>query len=229
MLSVHKLTKSYGNRFALDELSFQMRQGEVLFVTGHSGAGKSTLLRLLGLMDRPTSGEIYFHGEPVSQLTPSQMPLYRRQLGMVFQDHQLLMDRNIFDNVALPLAITGAHFKYIEQRVRRVLGLVGLSGRETYFPHELSTGEQQRVGIARALVHKPQLLLADEPTGNLDPDLSLDIMSLFQEFASLGVGVVIATHDITLVGKYAKRLLHLKRGHLYNEENNAHQMGVLMS
>lgn len=229
MLSVHKLTKSYGNRFALDELSFQMRQGEVLFVTGHSGAGKSTLLRLLGLMDQPTSGEIYFQGAPITQLTQSQKPLYRRQLGMVFQDHQLLLDRNIFDNVALPLAITGARFRYIEQRVQRVLGLVGLGGRETYFPHELSTGEQQRVGIARALVHKPQLLLADEPTGNLDPDLSLDIMSLFQEFAALGVGVIIATHDITLVGKYAKRLLHLKRGHLYNEENASHQMGVLIS
>jgi len=228
MLSVHKLCKSYGNRFALDELSFQMRQGEVLFVTGHSGAGKSTLLRLLGLMDQPTSGEIYFHGEPVTQLTQAQKPLYRRQLGMVFQDHQLLMDRNIFDNVALPLAITGTLFRTIEQRVRRVLSMVGLAGKETCYPYELSTGEQQRVGIARALVHKPQLLLADEPTGNLDPDLSLDIMSLFQEFAAMGVSVIIATHDITLVGKYAKRLLHLKGGHLYNEENKAHEMGVLV-
>ena len=227
MLSVQNLCKKYeGSPFELRNLNFQMRTGEVLFITGHSGAGKSTLLRMIGLLEPANAGEIYFFGVPMSQVPPRQMPLYRRLLGMVFQDHQLLPTRNVFDNVALPLGIAGVDVGVIRDQVQRVLAQVGLSGRETYYPSQLSTGQQQRVGIARALVHRPKLILADEPTGNLDPDLSLEIMALFQSIAEAGTSVIIATHDISLVARYAKRLLHLKKGELVNAHLDTHEMGV---
>ncbi len=227
MLSVQNLCKSYqGSPFELTDLNFQMRSGEVLFITGHSGAGKSTLLRMLGLLEPANSGEIYFFGVPMSQVPQRQMPNYRRLLGMVFQDHQLLLERNVFDNIALPLGIAGIDPAIIKAQVQRVLDQVSLSGRETYYPSQLSTGQQQRIGIARALVHQPKLILADEPTGNLDPDLSFEIMSLFQEIAAAGTSVIIATHDISLVARFAKRLLHLKKGQLVNAQAETHELGV---
>ena len=227
MLSIQNVCKAYpGSPFELRDLNFQMRAGEVLFITGHSGAGKSTLLRMLGQLEGVDLGEIYFFGVPISKVPKRQMPYYRRLLGMVFQDHQLLLERNVFDNVALPLGVAGVEPDLIKRCVRQALAKVGLAGRETYFPSQLSTGQQQRVGIARAIVHQPKLILADEPTGNLDPDLSLEIMSLFQQIASSGTSVIVATHDISLVTRFAKRLLHLSRGHLMNAETETHELGV---
>jgi len=201
----------------LSELSFELGVGEMAFVTGHSGAGKSTLLRLVSLLERPTRGQITVNGQNLGALSRRAVPRARRAIGMVFQDHRLLMDRSVFDNVALPLVIGGAMRDEIGKRVRAALDKVGLLGREADAPANLSAGEQQRVGIARAIVAKPPVLIADEPTGNLDPQLSAEIMTLFGEFQQVGTTVLIASHDLPLVKRMGKRVLVLDHGHLIDD------------
>ena len=187
------------------------------FLTGHSGAGKSTLLKMLMLMERPTSGNLLINGKNLNRLSNSQIPIYRRQVGVVFQNHQLLLDRTVFDNVALPLQVSGYPSSEIGRRVRAALDGVGMLEKEQQKPVALSGGEQQRVGIARAVVHKPRILLADEPTGNLDPELSSEIMALFRRFQNVGVTVLIATHDITLINRMQLRIMHLEEGELTDD------------
>ena len=191
------------------------------FLTGHSGAGKSSLLRLIMRLERPSRGRVLVAGHDLDQLHISQVPYYRRQIGVVFQDHQLLFDRDIFANVALPLTIQGVEPGDAARRVRAALDKVGLLHRERALPIELSTGEQQRVGIARAVVNKPALLLADEPTGNLDPQLSADIMRLFEDFNRIGTTVLVASHDLALIARLRHRVLKLRDGRLIGDEEAA--------
>jgi cell division transport system ATP-binding protein len=213
MIHFDNLSKRYPGGFdALKNINLQMQAGELAFLTGHSGAGKSTLLRLLMLLERPTSGTLLINGKNINRLANSRIPSYRRQLGVVFQDHQLLMDRSVFDNVALPLQVAGQPRKEIGRRVRAALDGVGLLSKERHSPMMLSGGEQQRVGIARAVVHKPRILLADEPTGNLDPALSAEIMGLFRRFQEVGVTVLIASHDIDLINRMNCRIIRLHQG-----------------
>jgi len=212
----------YGsNRDALSDLSLGIREQEMVFVTGPSGAGKSTLLRLLAALERPTRGQIFVLGLNVSQLPSRRIPAYRRQIGLVFQDHRLLLDRTVFDNVALPLVIAGYPRRELTKRVRAALQTVGLSGREMARPMMLSGGEQQRVGIARAIVARPPLLIADEPTGNLDPTLSLEIMQLFRRLNETGTTVIIASHALALVEKMGCRVLRLNQGMLEDDSRCA--------
>jgi cell division transport system ATP-binding protein len=215
MIEFENLSKRYDSGYeALSDVSFHMGAGEMAFLTGRSGAGKSTLLKLLMLMERPTSGHLYINGTNLNQLSKAQVPTYRRQLGVVFQNHRLLMDRSLYDNVALPLQVSGYPRTEMGRRVRAALDSVGLLERELLKPAELSGGEQQRVGIARAIVHKPRILLADEPTGNLDPQLSAEIMALFRRFQTVGVTVLIATHDVSLINRMRLRILRLDGGTL---------------
>ena len=215
MIRFDNLSKRYTGGFeALRNVSFEMDSGEMAFLTGHSGAGKSTLLKLLMLIERPTAGNLLINGKNINRLSKSKIPFYRRQLGVVFQNHQLLFDRSVFENVALPLQVSGYSPSEIGRRVRAALDGVGLLDREKQNPIELSGGEQQRVGIARAVVHKPKILLADEPTGNLDPQLSAEIMALFKRFQDVGVTVLIATHDIDLINKMNLRIMRLNQGEL---------------
>jgi cell division transport system ATP-binding protein len=218
MICFDNLSKRYPGGFeALKNVSFEMDAGEMAFLTGHSGAGKSTLLKMLMLMERPTSGNLLINGKNLNRLSNSQIPIYRRQVGVVFQNHQLLLDRTVFDNVALPLQVSGYPSSEIGRRVRAALDGVGLLEKEQQKPIALSGGEQQRVGIARAVVHKPRILLADEPTGNLDPELSSEIMALFRRFQNVGVTVLIATHDITLINRMQLRIMHLEEGELTDD------------
>lgn len=198
----------------LRDVSFSLEKGEMAFLTGHSGAGKSTLLKLIALIERCSRGQILFDGQNLNRLPDSQIPYLRRKLGLIFQDYRLLHDRTVFDNVALPLIVAGFSYKEVARRVRAALDKVGLLNKEKRNPLALSGGEQQRVGIARALVHKPPLILADEPTGNLDPDLSIEIMQLFAEFNSVGVTVLVATHDLGLIGRMGYPVLRLDHGQL---------------
>ena len=218
MIQFDNLSKRYPGGFeALRNVSFKVDAGEMAFLTGHSGAGKSTLLKLLMLMERPTSGNLLINGKNLNRLSTSQIPMYRRQVGVVFQNHQLLLDRSVFDNVALPLQVTGYPASEVGRRVRAALDGVGLLDKEQQKPMALSGGEQQRVGIARAVVHKPRILLADEPTGNLDPELSTEIMALFRRFQSVGVTVLIATHDISLINRMQLRIMRLEDGELTDD------------
>ncbi|MBE0482075.1 MAG: cell division ATP-binding protein FtsE [Bacterioplanes sp.] len=203
-----------GGNDALSGVSFELKRGEFAFLTGHSGAGKSTLLKMMMLMDRPSRGRVVVDGHDLSTLRSGQIPYHRRKVGVVFQNHQLLFDRTVYDNVALPLQIAGYSPIDAARRVRAALDSVGLLGKEKRNPIELSGGEQQRVGIARAVVNKPALLLADEPTGNLDPELSEEIMNLFLRFQQVGVTVLIATHDIALIERMGHRRLILEHGQL---------------
>ena len=190
----------------------------MVFLTGHSGAGKSSLLRLIMRLEKPSRGRVVVAGHDIAQLHVSQVPFYRRQIGVVFQDHQLLFDRSVFHNVSLPLDIQGVEPREAARRVRAALDKVGLLHREKALPIELSGGEQQRVGIARAVVNKPALLLADEPTGNLDPQLSADIMALFEDFNRIGTTVMIASHDLALIARLRHRILRLRDGRLVADE-----------
>lgn len=218
MICFDNLSKRYPGGFeALKNISFEMDAGEMAFLTGHSGAGKSTLLKMLMLMERPTSGNLLINGKNLNRLSNSQIPIYRRQVGVVFQNHQLLLDRTVFENVALPLQVSGYPSSEIGRRVRAALDGVGLLEKEQQKPIALSGGEQQRVGIARAVVHKPRILLADEPTGNLDPELSSEIMALFRRFQNVGVTVLIATHDINLINRMQLRIMHLEDGELTDD------------
>jgi cell division transport system ATP-binding protein len=218
MICFDNLSKRYPGGFeALKNVSFEMGAGEMAFLTGHSGAGKSTLLKMLMLMERPTSGNLLINGKNLNRLTNSQIPMYRRQIGVVFQNHQLLLDRTVFDNVALPLQVSGYPASEIGRRVRAALDGVGLLDKEQQKPVALSGGEQQRVGIARAVVHKPRILLADEPTGNLDPELSSEIMALFRRFQNVGVTILIATHDVSLIDRMKLRIMRLEDGSLADD------------
>jgi len=219
MIHLENVTKRFpGGQEALSGLSLTVEKGEMVFVTGHSGAGKSTLLRLIALIDRPTSGQVIVDGQNTSRISRRKIPAYRQQIGMVFQDHKLLYDRPVFDNVALPLVIAGAQHRDAARRVRAALDQVGLLNKEKQNPETLSSGEQQRVGIARAIVSKPKLLIADEPTGNLDPDLSLEVMRIFRRFNEVGVTLLIASHDITLIDQLGCRRIALENGVLQQEE-----------
>ncbi|MDT8895096.1 cell division ATP-binding protein FtsE [Halomonas sp. I1] len=219
MIAFEHVGKRYGGRFeALAHLNFRVGRGEMVFLTGHSGAGKSSLLRLIMRLERPSRGRILVAGHDIDRLHHTQVPFYRRQIGVVFQDHQLLFDRSIYHNVALPLEIQGMEPREASRRVRAALDKVGLLHRERALPIELSGGEQQRVGIARAVVNKPALLLADEPTGNLDPQLSADIMSLFEDFNRIGTTVMVASHDLALIARLRHRTLRLHEGRLVADE-----------
>jgi len=202
---------------ALKSVSFQLADGEMAFLTGHSGAGKSTLLKLITISERPASGEMLFKGLNLARVLGKNIYRVRRDIGVVYQNHRLLPERNVFENVALPLRIIGTDYRELAKRVRAAISKVGLSGSEKKFPNSLSSGEQQRVGIARAVVSKPSLLLADEPTGNLDPELSQDILKLFEQFNQVGVSSLIATHDINLLDKNNKRKLTLSHGVLIDK------------
>jgi len=218
MIRFEQVAKRYPNgQIGLHELSFYMKKGEFLFVTGHSGAGKSTLLRLLLAMERPSSGRLLLVGEDLAQISHAAIPYLRRQIGVVFQNHQLLFDRNVFANVALPLQILGLAQSEISQRVGFALERVGLLDKAQQFPADLSTGQQQRVGIARAVVHNPILLLADEPTGNLDPRLATEIMKLFEDINRRGTTVLVASHDLKLIAGMRQRMLTLQRGRLIED------------
>lgn len=218
MIRFDQVSKRYpGGHDALSQVSFDMEQGDLAFLTGHSGAGKSTLLKLLMLMEKPTRGQLLVQGKNLARLGRGQLPYYRRNVGVVFQSHQLLFDRNVFDNVALPLLIAGHPQREVGRRVRAALDKVGLLGREKENPIVLSGGEQQRVGIARAVVNKPAILMADEPTGNLDPELSAEIMRLFLDFNAVGVTVLIASHDLALIRRLNRRVLTLSHGELIHD------------
>jgi cell division transport system ATP-binding protein len=219
MIRFDQVYKRYPNgREALSGVSFHIESGALTFLTGHSGAGKSSVLKLIALIERPTRGRVYVNSQNTSGVKPRGIPHFRRQIGVVFQDHKLLHDRPVADNVALPLVIAGVPKREIDKRVRAALDQVGLLGREKSLPLELSTGEQQRVGIARAVVAKPMLLIADEPTGNLDPELALEVMKLFKRFSEVGVTVVVASHDVHLIDQVGARRIVLRAGRVVGEE-----------
>ena len=198
----------------LAHIDLQIDRGEMVFLTGPSGSGKSTLLKLIALVEAPTRGKLYFNERNITKLSRRNISRYRSQMGLVFQDHRLLHDRNVFENIALPLRINGFSPRDIPKRVRAALDKVDLLNKEKSKPISLSGGEQQRVGIARAIVHKPKILLADEPTGNLDPELSNDIMQLFIDFNQVGVTALVASHDHGLIENLGKKVMHLQHGRL---------------
>ncbi len=215
MIEFHNVTKRYeGGYEALSNVSMSLGDGEMAFLTGHSGAGKSTLLKIIALIEKPTRGQALLNRINLNAVSRFRIPYIRRNIGIIFQDHQLLFDRTVFDNVALPLHIQGYRPQEISRRTRAALDKVGLRHKERSMPITLSGGEQQRVGIARAVVHKPMLLLADEPTGNLDPVLSREIMQIFVDFNQVGVSVLIASHDLGLIEELEKPRMTLNRGQM---------------
>jgi cell division transport system ATP-binding protein len=215
VIEFDRVSKRYDSgRDALRELSLFIEPEELVFLTGHSGAGKSTLLKLIMIMERQTRGRVIVNGNDLQAVKGGGIAKHRQDIGVVFQDHQLLYDRSVYDNVALPLLISGFEHRDIGRRVRAALDKVGLLDKEKSNPEALSGGEQQRVGIARAVASRPKILLADEPTGNLDPALSAEIMALFRAFSRAGVTVLIATHDLALISRMQHRILTLKDGAL---------------
>ncbi|OCG41114.1 cell division ATP-binding protein FtsE [Gilliamella sp. Bif1-4] len=215
MIQFQRVSKVYsGGKPALQNISFTLLPGEMAFLTGHSGAGKSTLMRLICGLERANDGKVLLNGVDVSSLRRQEMPFLRRTIGMIFQDHQLLMDHTVYDNVAIPLIILGKPAEEIKRRVSASLDKVGLLNKMEFYPIQLSGGEQQRVGIARAIVNRPSILLADEPTGNLDDKLSKDILKLFEEFNQTGVTILMATHNMGLIRRKHHRILHLNQGRL---------------
>jgi cell division transport system ATP-binding protein len=215
LIHFHRVSHHYvDGAEALSDVSFQVAAGEMAFITGHSGAGKSTLLRLVALLARPARGTVVVNGHNLSELPRRKVPEFRQQIGIIFQNFNLLNDRTVHDNVALPLVIRGFDAGVVDRRVRAALDSVGLLGKETLYPLMLSGGEQQRVGIARAIVTKPTLLIADEPTGNLDPALAREVMQVFERFNQVGVTVLVATHAIDLIRQMKRRIIHLDHGRL---------------
>ncbi len=213
MITFSQVTKRYrGGTEALKEVSFTIETGELAILSGPSGAGKTTLLKLIAAIERPTQGSVLVHGQNVGKLTRGAVPYLRRNIGMVFQEGRLLFDRNVFENVILPLRIIGMPHKEAAKRVRAALDKVGLLHREKAQPITLSGGEQQRLAIARAIVNRPAILIADEPTGNLDPEYAAQLMDMFAAFNQVGVTLVIATHDPGLAARAASRVLHLRDG-----------------
>ena len=222
MIRFDNVSKRYpGGQVGLENVSFHLKRGEIAFLTGHSGAGKSTLMKLVMLLERSTGGQVWIGGHNLKELKNNKIPYFRRNIGVVFQDHQLLNDRTVFDNVALPLLIAGYSHSDCANRVRAALDMVGLLNKEKSYPLALSGGQQQRVGLARAVVNRPSLILADEPTGNLDPQLSKEIMKLFENFNQVGVTVLIASHDLGLVARMRHRILTLDHGRLVNDQEVA--------
>ena len=222
MISFKSVSKRYPPQFdALRELSFDLPTGEMAFLTGHSGAGKSTLLKLIMRIEKASSGQVIVNGRDQGLLKGKQVAFARRDIGMVYQDHNLLDDRSVFDNVALPLIISGMPPRDIPNRVYAALDLVGLKHRAKAMPLELSGGEQQRVGIARAVVGKPSVILADEPTGNLDPQLAVEVMNIFEDLSRVGVSILVATHDLALIARFRHRLLTLQAGQLVSDTGAA--------
>ncbi|MFO8025126.1 cell division ATP-binding protein FtsE [Thiohalophilus sp.] len=220
MIRFTSASKRYSGGYeALTNVSFHMPAGQMAFLTGHSGAGKSTLLKLIALLERPSRGQVLINNQNLARIGRRRIPYFRRNIGIIFQDHQLLFDRTVFDNVALPLIIAGQPQRETGRRVRAALDKVGLLGKEKAYPITLSGGEQQRVGIARAVVNKPPLLLADEPTGNLDPALSREIMSIFEDFSQVGVTVLVASHDLALISSLPYRRLTLEQGRLSTDSD----------
>jgi cell division transport system ATP-binding protein len=214
MIRFVNVSKTYDNYHALNRVTFSLGKGEMAFLTGHSGAGKSTLLKLIMMIDKKNGGQIFVNDRNIDQYSKRKVPDLRRQIGMIFQNPQLLVNRTIYENVALPLFINRYRDAEIKRRVRAALDKVGLLKKEKNLPHALSTGEQQRIGIARAIVNKPSLVLADEPTGNLDPELSMEIMRLFEAFNNVGVSVLVATHDLSLIAPLNHRIITLRAGEL---------------
>jgi cell division transport system ATP-binding protein len=213
MILFQNVSKRYATgQTALSQLNLEIRWGEMAFLTGHSGAGKSTVLKLIALIDRPSRGHIVINNQNITQLARRHIPWLRRKIGIIFQNPRLLNDRTVFDNVALPLVIAGYRRREIERRTRAALDKVDLLSKEKVYPITLSGGEQQRVGIARAVVNRPSILLADEPTGNLDPKLSEEIMRLFDLFNQLGVTVLVASHELDLISRFNKRIITLQKG-----------------
>lgn len=212
MIEFKAVSKQYPTgQLALYNVNLSMQQGEMAFLTGHSGAGKSTLLKLIALLDSPTNGTVTIAGQDTRSINKRKIPDFRRNIGVIFQDHHLLKDRTVFDNIALPLKIEGMRPNDIKRRVRAALDKVDLLKKEKEYPQMLSAGEKQRVGIARAVVNKPSIILADEPTGNLDPDLALDIMHTFKQFNEYGSTVLIASHDHALIKDMKKRIIVLRK------------------
>ncbi len=215
MIRFHQVSKAYrGGRQALQKVDFHLQRADMAFVTGHSGAGKSTLLKLICAIERPTDGVIYFNDHDISRLSNKDVPFLRRNVGVIFQDHKLLMNRSVFENVALPLRVEQMSEYDVKRRVNAALDKVGLLDKARCLPIQLSGGEQQRVGIARAVVNKPLVLLADEPTGNLDAELSQQVLCLFEEFNRVGVTVLLATHDTSLLQSRNYRRFDLHNGHM---------------
>jgi cell division transport system ATP-binding protein len=219
VITFDNISKRYpGGHEALSQVSFRLAKGNMAYLTGHSGAGKSTLLKLIALIERPSRGQIILDGVNLNNIRNNRIPYIRRNIGIIFQNHHLLYDRPVFDNVAMPLVILGYRHREIQSRVRAALDQVGLLKKEKVEPITLSGGEQQRVGIARAIVHKPALLLADEPTGNLDPELSLEIMQLFARFNQIGTTVLIASHALDLIAQIGAPVISLKDGRLTHDD-----------
>ena len=215
MIILNQVSKRYAGGYeALSQINLKMDAKEMVFLTGHSGAGKSTLLKLLAMIESPSAGEIIVRGQPLNMLKKNQVAHYRSQLGITFQSPQLLNNRTVFENVALPLIIQGEQDSLIAKRVHAALDMVALLNKQKMYPVHLSCGEQQRVGIARAVVHKPALLLADEPTGNLDPELSSEVMTVFSQLNQAGVAIMIATHDLPLIASMKNRMIRLKEGRI---------------
>jgi cell division transport system ATP-binding protein len=215
MIQFNSVSKRYENGHeALHQVNFHLEKSEMAFLTGHSGAGKTTLLKLIAAIEAPSQGQILVDGRNLSRITRREIPYLRRNIGMIFQNPHLLSNRSVFENVALPLIITGKPHEEVKRRVRAALDKVGLLNKEKSYPLSLSAGEQQRVSIARAVINKPALLLADEPTGNLDPSLSMEIMHIFEEFNRVGVSILIATHDLTFIATLPYRILRLKKGRI---------------
>ena len=218
MITFEHVSKRYeGGVTALRDVNFELDRGEMVFLTGHSGAGKSTLLRLILMLERPSGGQVIVNGQNLGQLPARQSARVRQRVGMIFQDHKLLQEKSVFDNVALPLMIAGLPYREVRKRVRAALDRVGLLDRESSSPGRLSGGEQQRVGIARAIVGMPPVLLADEPTGNLDPELSQDLFELFRRLNEQGVTVLVASHDLSLIRSMGQRVLVLSAGELVDD------------
>ena len=218
ILRFDNVSKRYaGGQDALAEVSFTVEPGEMLFITGHSGAGKSTLLKLIQLAERPSRGAVLFDEKNLLKVRGRKVAMHRRNVGVVYQDHQLLTDRSVFENIALPLILRGMRRSEIGKRVRSTVERMGLGGREKALPTQLSAGEQQRVGIARAIVAEPRLLVADEPTGNLDPTLAAEIMSLFASMPERGTSVLVVSHDLALIKRMKKRVLILDHGRLTDD------------
>jgi cell division transport system ATP-binding protein len=221
MIRFQQVNKDYGHGHkALKHINFHLNEGEMGFLTGHSGAGKSTLLKLIMAMESPSQGQVTINGMDLKRMTRRKIAGLRQQIGSIFQDAQLIPHRSIYENVALPLIIQGLRYRDIPKRVRPALEMVGLLNKERCYPAALSCGEQQRVGIARAIVTKPKLLLADEPTGNLDPKLSMDIMRLFEKFNQVGVTVLVATHDLALITTMQHRIFTLRHGQMTDDHHH---------